>query len=244
MSYSSNISRLSRLTSILLKLQSKSAVKVQQLANSFGVSKRTIYRDLTALEQAGVPVVPLEGEGYKLMEGYVIPPVMLTESEANALVFGKKLIDKTKDESLIREFNTAIDKIKSVLRTSEKEKVDFLADRTIIGKNWQDETTSDFLSEIQKALTNFLVIQIQYKRAGQKEINTRNIEPFAIYHNMEENWVVIAWCRLRKEYRNFRVDRIRKLTLRDEHFAPHKMTMKEYKKIQRDKHFNVAVTKG
>ncbi|NHF58525.1 YafY family transcriptional regulator [Flavobacteriaceae bacterium TP-CH-4] len=244
MSYSSNISRLSRLTSILLKLQSRPAVKVQQLANSFGVSKRTIYRDLTALEQVGVPIVSLEGEGYTLMEGYVIPPVMFTESEANALIFGKKMIDKTKDESLIREFNSAIDKIKAVLRTSEKEKADFLAHRTIIGKNWQDETTSTFLAEIQKALTNFLVIEIHYKKAGEKKISARDIEPFAIYHNMEENWVVIAWCRLRNEYRNFRLDRIQKLTLKDEHFPPHKMTMQEYEKTQRDNHFNVPATKG
>ncbi len=244
MSYSGNIARLSRLTSILLKLQSKSAVKPQQLADSFGVSRRTIYRDLIALEQAGLPLVSLEGKGYSLMEGYVIPPVMFTESEANALIFGKKMIDKTKDESLIREFNKAIDKIKSVLKTTEKEKVDFLADRTIIGKNWQEEITSNFLSEIQKALTNFQVIKIQYKKVGQKKISTREIEPFAIYPNMEENWVVIAWCRLRNEFRNFRIDRIKKLSSTEEYFPPHKMTMEQYEKMQRDKHFNVHVTKG
>ncbi len=244
MSYSGNISRLSRLTSILLKLQSLSTVKVAQLANAFGVSKRTIYRDLTAFEQAGVPLVSSEGEGFRLMEGYVIPPVMFTESEANALIFGKKMIDKTKDKSLIREFNSAIDKIRSVLRTSEKEKADFLTHRTIIGKNWQDKTTSGFLAEIQKALTNFRVIQIQYKKEGEKKLSPRDIEPFAIYHNMEENWVVIAWCRLRKQYRNFRLDRIQKLTLKDEHFPPHKMNMEQYEKTQRDKHFNVPVTKG
>lgn len=242
MTYSDNISRLSRLTSILLKLQSKSFVSVEQLAEVYGVSKRTIYRDLGALEQAGVPLVAIEGKGYSIMEGYNIPPVMFTESEANALIFGEKLIAKTKDESLIQAFNKAVDKIKSVLRRSEKEKVDFLAKRTIIGKNWQSERTSNHLSNIQKALTNFQVLLIQYKKEDDSKATSREVEPFAIYHNTAENWVLIAWCRLRKEFRNFRVDRIQQLSPQLDQFTPHEMTLEEYVEIQRKKHFNKSVT--
>lgn len=244
MPYTDNISRLSRLASTLLKLQSKSYIQIAHLADAFGVSKRTVYRDLIALEKAGVPINSIEGKGYALQEGYIIPPIMFTETEANALIFGKKLIEKTKDKSLIREFNNAIDKINSVLQKSGKEKVDFLAKRTIIGKNWQDEITSDFLSEIQKALTNFSVIRIDYKKGGTEKATSREIEPFAIYHNMEENWVVIAWCRLRDAFRNFKIDRIQNLNFTEEHYPPHKMTMQQYEKMQRDKHFNVPVTKG
>lgn len=91
-----------------MKLQSKSFVSVDQLAETYEVSKRTIYRDLSSLEQAGVPVIAIEGKGYAIMEGYNIPPVMFTESEANALIFGEKLIAKTKDKSLIHEFNRAV----------------------------------------------------------------------------------------------------------------------------------------
>lgn len=237
MAYSDNISRLSRLTSILLKLQSKPIVSVNQLAEHFEVSKRTIYRDLSSLEQAGVPIVPIEGKGYSLMSGYNIPPVMFTESEANAVIFGEKLIAKTKDESLINEFNNAVDKIKSVLRNSEKEKVDFLSNRTIIGKNWHDERTSNYLSEIQKALTNFHVLKIEYQKHADTSASQRSVEPFAIYHNTSENWVLIAWCRLRNEFRNFRIDRIKKLTNLTEKFPPHKITMEQYVEIQRKKHF-------
>ncbi len=240
MAYSDNISRLSRLTAILLKLQSKPSVSVLQLVGQFGVSKRTIYRDLTALEQAGVPIVPIEGKGFSLMEGYNIPPVMFTESEANALIFGEKMIATTKDESLIREFNKAIDKIKSVLRSSEKEKADFLANRTIIGKNWQEERTSTYLSDIQKALTHFKVLKIEYQKEGASQSTSREVEPFAIYHNTAENWVLIAWCRLRKDFRNFRLDRIQQLHFQPEKFSPHQMTLKEYVGIQRKKHFNEA----
>lgn len=242
MAYSDNISRLSRLTSILLKLQSKSFVSVSHLAEVYGVSKRTIYRDLDSLEQAGVPLVAIEGKGYSIMEGYNIPPVMFTESEANALIFGEKLIAKTKDESLIQEFSKAVDKIKSVLRNSEKEKVDFLAKRTIIGKNWQKERTSNHLSNIQKALTHFQVLLIEYKKEDDSKSTSREVEPFAIYHNTTENWILIAWCRLRKEFRNFRVDRIQQLMPQLEQFTPHEMTLDEYVEIQRKKHFKKSVT--
>ncbi|SEJ82936.1 WYL domain-containing protein [Cyclobacterium xiamenense] len=169
---------------------------------------------------------------------------MFTEKEANALIFGEKMIAKTKDQSLIYEFIKATDKIKAVLRTSEREKADFLANRTIIGKNWKEERTSNHLSDIQKALTNFQVIQIEYKKEGATENSSRKLEPFAIYHNTSENWVLIAWCRLRKEFRSFRIDRIQKLLYLPEKFIPHKMTLDEYVEIQREKHFNKAVTKG
>lgn len=242
MAYADNISRLSRLTAILLKLQSRPFVAVEQLAKQFEVSKRTIYRDLRALEEAGVPIMKDEQRGFGLVDGYMIPPVMFTESEANALIFGEKLIYKTKDESLIAEFGKAIEKIKSVLDNSEKEKVDFLAERTIIGKNWQDERTSNYLSLIQQALTNFTVLKMVYTKAEATKSTERAVEPFAIYHNTAENWVLIAWCRLRKEFRNFRLDRIDQLHQMAEKFEPHQLSMEEYVEIQRKKHFNEPAT--
>ena len=79
-------SRLSRLTAILLQLQSGRLVTAVALAARFNVSVRTIYRDIRALEQSGVPVITEEGKGYLLMEGYRIPPVTFSEREANALI--------------------------------------------------------------------------------------------------------------------------------------------------------------
>ncbi|WP_243396960.1 helix-turn-helix transcriptional regulator [Flagellimonas pacifica] len=231
------MSRLARLTSILLKLQSKPFVSVNDLAEQFEVSKRTIYRDLDSLEQSGTPIIPIAGKGYSLMEGYNIPPVMFTESEANAILFGQKIIAKTKDESLVNEFNKATDKIKSVLLNIQKEKTDFLANRTIIGKNLKEERTSNYLSEIQKALTNFQLLKIEYKKKDTKTTTSREIEPFAIYYNPSENWILIAWCRLRKDYRNFRIDRIQKLSNEWQQFTPHEMPLEEYVEIQKKKIF-------
>ena len=112
--------RLSRLISILTQFQTKRLLTSTTLAEKFGVSVRTIYRDIKALEQAGVPILTEEGKGYYLMEGYRIPPVMFTESEANALITAEQLILKNKDASFVKEYKEAVNKIKSVLKSVGK----------------------------------------------------------------------------------------------------------------------------
>src|SRR5687768_13102553 len=103
--------RLSRLTAILTQLQTKRLITATALANKFKVSIRTIYRDIRALEQSGVPILTEEGKGYSLMEGYRLPPVMFTESEANALITAEKFVVKNKDASFVKEYTEAIEKI-------------------------------------------------------------------------------------------------------------------------------------
>src|SRR4051812_31814969 len=97
--------RLSRLTAILTQLQTKRLITAPELAKKFSVSNRTIYRDIKALEQAGVPIVTEEGKGYSLMEGYRIPPVMLTEKQANALILAEQLVLKNKDASFVKDYS-------------------------------------------------------------------------------------------------------------------------------------------
>src|SRR5580698_9183823 len=99
-----HIKRLSRLTAILIQLQTKRLLTSTALAERFSVSIRTIYRDIKVLEQAGVPILTEEGKGYSLMEGYRIPPVMFTENEANALITVEQLVLKNRDSSLIKEY--------------------------------------------------------------------------------------------------------------------------------------------
>ena len=236
MTDSEKISRLSRLTAILLKLQTRSFVSVHYLAEQFDVSIRTIYRDLASLEQAGVPLVAMEKRRFGLMDGYNVPPVMFTESEANALIIAEKIIQRTKDESLIQEFSKATDKIKSVLGHDEKDKASFLAERTIIGRNWDNIRNSTYLTEIQQALTHFQVLKIEYQNKSDSK-STRTIEPFAIYNNTSENWVLIAWCRLRNDFRTFRVDRIQKLQKLPETFPPHQISLTEYVEMQKKRHW-------
>lgn len=236
------IPRLSRLTAILLKLRSRPYITVKDLSKEFQVSTRTIYRDIASLEEAGVPIMVEEGKGFSLIEGYTIPPVMFTESEANALIMAEKFIATTKDGSLIQEFNKAIEKIKAVLPPEELEKIELLAERTIIGKNWANSRTSSYLSEIQSALVHHHPVQVSYLKKDAIEATERVLEPFAIYHNTSDQWVLIAWCRLREEFRSFRIDRIEKLYTLNETFAPHEMTMEEYVEIQRKLHAERTVT--
>ena len=218
--------RLSRLTAILTQLQTKRLLTSTELASRFSVSIRTIYRDIKALEQAGVPILTEDGKGYTLMEGYRIPPVTFTESQANALILAEQLVLRNKDASFVRDYSEAIDKIKAVLGHSVKDKANLLAERTRYDQNLNSKRSSDNLSELQSALTNFNLTQIEYINEA-KNATTRLIEPFALL-STQEGWLLVAWCRLRKEFRYFRLDRIKKLDVLTEKFTPHKMTLQEY----------------
>ncbi len=198
------------------------------MSKAFKVSVRTIYRDIRALEEAGVPIFTEEGKGYSLMEGYRIPPVMFTEDEANALITAELLIIKNKDASFVKHYSEAITKIKSVLKYTTKEKVDLLSKRVQFGHSIEHIRTSDYLAIIQSALTNFNVIQLDYQSPKEVENTTRLVEPFALYNSLEENWMLVAWCRLRKDFRVFRLDRMLKMNVLDEKFEKHKITFQEW----------------
>lgn len=230
-----NTKRLSRLTAILTQLQTKRLLTATSLAEKFAVNVRTIYRDIRALEMAGVPVLTEEGKGYSLMEGYKIPPVMFTESEANALITAEQLVLKNRDGSLIKEYTEAINKIKAVLRYTTKEKVELLSNRIIVRPAIPYENTSNSLTLIQSALTDFKVLEIEYYSENKNEKTTRKIEPFALYNNMHESWTLIAYCRLRKDYRMFRLDRIQKVSCLEISFKPHKLTLEEFIERERKK---------
>lgn len=219
-------SRLSRLTAILTQLQTKRLLTATELSKKFAVSIRTIYRDIKALEEAGVPILTEEGKGYTLMEGYKIPPVTFTESQANALILAEQLVLKNKDTSFIKDYSEAIDKIKAVLRPSEKDKANLLSERTRFEQNINRERNSNNLSELQFALTNFLLTRIDYSDEAH-QTTSRLIEPFALL-STQENWLMVAWCHLRKDFRYFRLDRIKSMEVKTEKFSPHKMTLQEF----------------
>lgn len=218
--------RLSRLTAILTQLQTKRILTSTYLSEKYGVSVRTIYRDIRALEKSGVPILTEEGKGYTLMEGYRLPPVMFTESQANALILAEQLVLKNKDTSFIKDYSEAIEKIKAVLGYSVKDKANLLAERTRFNQNINNERNSNNLSQFQFALTNFCVTKIEYTNENNKT-TSRSIEPFALL-STQENWLLVAWCRLRKDFRYFRLDRIAKMEILTENFTPHKLTLQEY----------------
>ena len=198
------------------------------LAEKHNVSIRTIYRDIRTLEKSGVPVITEEGKGYTMMEGYHLPPVMFTEEEANALITAEQLILKNKDVSFVQHYTEAILKIKALLKGSQKEKASLLTERIYFFNNYSDHKTSNYLMRIQSAITNFEVLNIDYHSLDEKSSN-RDIEPFALY-STQEKWLLIAYCRLRKAFRVFRIDLIQKITHTHQHFESHNMTLEEYYK--------------
>lgn len=229
--------RISRLITMVTLLQSKRLLTSTEVAKKFNVSIRTVYRDIKALEAAGVPILTEEGKGYSLQEGFSLPPIMFTEREANAFITAEKLVQLTKDTSLIRNYSEGITKIKSVLRNGAKDNAVFLSERVAIEQNPDTKSSSNFLSSIQIALTNFSVLKINYHSPGKDEVSKRYVEPFALINRIGENWYLIAWCRLRKDFRLFRFDRIRKMEISELTFSPHKITLQEYLESYRKNKF-------
>lgn len=151
---------------------------------------------------------------------------MLTESEANALITAEQLVLNNKDSSLIKDYSEAINKIKSVLTRNVKDKTNLLSERTQFNQIKNIERTSSHLSDLQFSLTNFFLTRIEYTNETSKTTN-RIIEPFALL-STQGNWLVVAWCRLRQEFRYFRLDRIKKIEVLSERFTSHEMTLQEY----------------
>jgi predicted DNA-binding transcriptional regulator YafY len=222
--------RLSRLTAILTQLQTKRIVSATTLSNKFSVSIRTIYRDIRSLEEAGVPIVTEDGRGYSLIDGYRVSPLMFTEAEANALVSAEKIIHSSNDESLIKEFLSAIEKIKAIIPNRIKEKTEALESKLgVVKADTKNRTKSKHLLDIQKALIEHWVLKIKYVNLANNQTE-REIEPFAIYCNENDDWVVVAYCRIRNEFRAFLLNRIQALQITYDKFEPHPITLSQYKK--------------
>lgn len=221
------MTQLSRLISILTLLKSKRLLTASELSDKFKVSKRTIYRDIRKLEEAGVPVTTIEGRGYSLMEGYTVPPVQFTEKQANALITAQHLVNKVNDESFAKDFNEALIKIKSVFKTSVQEKSELLESKIHVFDTNYENISSNALSEIQLAITNFNCIEINYQKANDTNITFRTIEPYAFY-STQQKWILIAWCHLRNNYRAFRIDRIKHFKILQDKFEDRKFNLQEY----------------
>jgi predicted DNA-binding transcriptional regulator YafY len=172
--------------------------------------------------------VTIEGKGYSLMEGYRIPPVMFTEAEANALITAEKLIAQSRDTSLTDAYREAAAKIKAVLQYTAREKAEILADKIAISPALRTDQTGNYLTVVQQALTSFKLLQINYQPGPAVQPTSRQIEPFALYYSLEGHWLLIAYCRLRKDFRMFRLDKIRTLKQFDETFEPHPLSLQQY----------------
>jgi predicted DNA-binding transcriptional regulator YafY len=212
------MNRIDRLFAILLKLQAKKQLRAEDLARQFEVSKRTIYRDVAALNEMGVPIISLPGEGYEMMEGYYLPPLIFTPAEASALFLGAQMLIGQAAGQLPIVADHALSKLAAILPSNTKAQVDQLTGliQFILPSDRFDLDDARLMT-LQRAIVERRVVHLKYHSHSQNEITERDIEPhnLAYYNGV---WYVNGYCRLRQEPRGFRLDRIDDLKLKAERF--------------------------
>lgn len=204
-----SIKRFDRIVSILVQLQSKRIVKAQELADRFNVSLRTVYRDVRTLEASGVPIISEAGVGYSIMEGYRLPPVMFTKEEAGSFVAAEKLMQKFVDKSLGSYHESAMLKIKSVLRGREKDWISALEMQITVDQSQElfNKNLPNALEILFESIAERKQFFLKYQSLQSEHPSERHIEPVGLYH--ENNfWYLLGYCHYRKEYRQFRTDRM------------------------------------
>ena len=224
------MNRFDRVTAILIQLQAKKVIRAQDLAARFGVSMRTIYRDIRSLEEAGIPLYGEAGIGYSIADGYRLPPIMFTSEEAIALLTAEKLIEKLADTETARNYSATMFKIRSVLKMKEKDVLEEIEENIVVRKKinpFRDKADLNFLPNILHSIAKKQVLRIEYFSMYQQENSQRLIEPLGILFE-NDNWHLIAYCRLRSDFRDFRIDRIRSIKLTDYQFRNEHPSLSQY----------------
>lgn len=225
------MNRIDRLSAILIHLQSKKIVTAGEIAERFDVSKRTVYRDIRSLEEAGVPIGAEAGVGYFIVDSYHLPPVGFSKEEASALLIANKLTQKLTDKTLQDNFNSALYKIRSILNVSEKEFIEKIDNHIEVFSSSTIQKSSipeKIIDTILKGIDKKLTLKLAYNSLSKSEDTCRLVEPVGICH-YSFNWHLIAFCKLRNDYRDFRIDRIRSISLTDENFnQENKPSIRDY----------------
>lgn len=237
------MNRIDRLAAILIHLQSKRIVKAEEMAERFEISLRTVYRDVKALMEAGVPIGSEAGTGYFIVDGYHLPPVMFSQEEASAMLLAGKLVEKLTDLSIKKAFESALIKIKSVLNEREKDHLEGLQSSIEVHFSNRDEKGPDFpdrfLADLQRSVVQKQMVEIDYFASYNDQLTTRMVEPIGLYY-YGSAWHLIAWCQLRNDYRDFRADRIKELRYIGKPFQNHNLlSLQEYLKTVTMEHRDV-----
>jgi len=184
------MNKFDRVISTLVLLQTKKVIKASTISERFEISLRTVYRDISTLKNAGIPIIGDPGIGYSIMDGYRLPPIMFNEGEASALLTAEKFIGKLTDQDTQAYYTSAMMKIKAILRSSEKQSLEVF-------------------------------------RKADGSISNRKLEPIGCYHQYN-NWYLIAYCQLQKDYRTFKTNRIVNLQVLDQHFDKKHISLQDY----------------
>lgn len=206
------MNRTDRLLAIVLELQSRRTVRAEELAAKFETSIRTIYRDMQALSEADVPIVGAPGQGYSLMEGYFLPPLSFTASEAVALLLGAEFVQTKLEPNYEVHAKSSRAKIEAVLPEHERSEAERVRATMRLLPGRQAETSGrerTNLEILRQAMLEKRKISFKYMKPGQdeREENTRTAAPYGMVH-VQGNWMLVAACDLRRQIRHFRVSRM------------------------------------
>lgn len=229
--YDESPKRFDRIVAILIQLQSKKIVKAQEMADRFDCSLRTIYRDIRTLEASGVPIYSETGIGYSLVEGYRLPPVMFTREEASAFIAADKLMQSFSDKELGEHYASALFKLKSVLRSTEKDLVEEIESKVLVRDIHESERQKapNALASIFRSIGEKLQVKLLYEAISAEKPGERIIEPVGVFHE-NSFWYIFGYCHLRKDYRQFRTDRIHEIRLTDTPFELEHAALETYLK--------------
>jgi predicted DNA-binding transcriptional regulator YafY len=207
------MNRTDRLLAIVLELQARGKQRAEDLSATFEVGKRTIYRDIQALCEAGVPVISTPGQGYALLEGYFLPPLRFTPDEALILLLGSDAMAQSFDAEYRAAAQSAGRKIAGALPEPLRDEVRslqasirFVAD----GAGGRPEQ-AEHLRQLRRAIVGRHSVRFRYQarhgHAGASAQSTRATDPYGLVH-VDGAWHLVAYCHLRQDIRHFRVERM------------------------------------
>jgi len=208
------MNRTDRLLAILLELQGKGQLRAEDLAATFETSKRTIYRDVQALSEAGVPVISVPGQGYSLMPGYFLPPVNFNTDEAIMLLLGSDFMAQNFDARYRAAAQSAGRKIEAVLPPKLRDEAHYLQSsiRFISMDTAENPAIPDRLQQLRRALIECRSVRFHYQARQSEKPTVREADPYGLVH-IASTWYLIAYCHTRRGRRNFRLDRMDDLQL-------------------------------
>jgi len=206
--------RADRLFRLLLELRRGRVVTARRLAERLEVSERTIYRDVADLSGAGVPIEGEAGVGYRLRD-FEVPPLVFERDEIEAMVLGARVVEGWGDGDLARAASTALAKIECALPRGRAHLVE--ETRLYAPVHGERRVEKLPLGPIRRAIGDQRKLRLDY-RDEQGRDSERVVRPLglAFYPPV---WLLVAWCELRVDFRNFRVDRCVGVEVLDDKFA-------------------------
>jgi predicted DNA-binding transcriptional regulator YafY len=195
--------RADRLFQIVQYLRGRRLTTAAQLADWLEVSQRTVYRDIQDLERTGVPIEGEAGVGYRLRPEFDLPPLMFSYEEIEALVAGARMIGGWGSPQLRQAAELALAKIAAAL--PEPRRIELERTR-LYAMNFSDNAVGDVLDTLRHVIAGRMVTLLDYKDAAGQP-STRHVWPLGLYF-WGNVWSLAAWCELREDFRNFRLDRI------------------------------------